>query len=237
MNNEHSIKDKILSEIHSGHVAMRPKIYFTLQVMALVFVALATLAVSIFIFNFIVFSIRIQSQDALLGFGPRGWEIFLMSFPWSFLLLDTGLVLVLQWLIRQFRVGYAIPTLYVVGGLFVATTVFGFAVDRTTFNDRVYERHGRGLPPFVGGLYEGAHRPPPMGSGVCHCTIVSIEGNVITVADNRNTTTTLTLILPPNDPRATTTGLKIGDTIFIAGDEEDGTIRVFGIRRDLSAPH
>jgi hypothetical protein len=75
-----SQKEPLMHKIEAQEISMRPKIYFTLQIAALVFVALATLVVSIIIFNFILFSIRINSHDSLLYFGSRGFEAFLSFF-------------------------------------------------------------------------------------------------------------------------------------------------------------
>lgn len=236
MNNENknlNLKDRLLKDIRSGDVAMRPKFYFTLKVAALVVGVLAAVVITVFIFNFILFTIRINSQDALLGFGPRGWEAFMRFFPWHLLVLDIALVVGLQWLLRQFKFGYKIPVLYLLAGLLVAAIAAGFVLDRgTPINDRLYEMRGRGLPPPLGNFYDRARRPPPPGSGVCRCAIVSIEGNTLVVEDTRNGTTTLKVVLPMDNPRATTTNLKVGDTVFIAGEEENGVIRAFGVRKE-----
>ena len=230
--NQESIKSRVLKDIHAGQVAMRPKVYFTLQIGALLFTAAAALAVSIFIFNFILFSIRINSHDALLSFGPRGWEAFITFFPWPLLLIDIGLVLLLELLLRQFKFGYKIPILYLLGGLLLVTATTAILVDRgTPFNDRLFEQSHR-LPAPVGGWYENARRPLPPGGGICKCTVRAILGNTLTVEDTRKGTTTLTVILPANSRRATSTGLKVGDTVFIAGEEEGGVIRAFGVRKE-----
>lgn len=226
-----SIKDKILTDIKSGEITMRPKIYFTLKIAALVLGTFAVVVISIFIFNFILFTIRISGQDNLLGFGPRGWEVFVRHFPWHLLVLDVALIIGLQWLLRQFKFGYKIPILYLLLGLLCITSVAGFALDRgTPFNDRLYQMRGQGLPPPLGGFYGRANRPPPLGGGVCRCTIMAISGNVLTVQDNRSTST-LSVILPANDPRATTTSLKVGDMVLVAGDQKDGVINAFGVRK------
>ncbi len=226
-----SIKDQLLRDIRSGQLAMRPKFYFTLKMLALAAVALAALVVSIAILNFILFSIRIGGHDSLLSFGPRGFWAFIMFFPWSLLMVDIGLIVLLQWLLRKFRFGYQVPVLYLLAGLVVATTAAGFVIDRgTPLNDQLYEMRGHGLPSPLGRFYDRAHLPPPPGSGVCKCTITAIEGNMLTVKDTREGTTTFTVLLPANDPRATTTNLDIGDVIFVAGDMQDGVIRAFGVR-------
>src|SRR4051812_23632551 len=93
-----SLRDSILSRIKTEQIAMRPRLYFTLQLAAVAVVALSTLLCTIFIFNFIVFSIRINGHDAFLQFGARGLSNFLLFFPWVILVLDIALVALLEWL-------------------------------------------------------------------------------------------------------------------------------------------
>lgn len=229
------LKDKLLNEIHSGNVTMTPRVYFSLKVAALAFVSLAIVAVTVFIFNFIFFSIRISNETALLSFGPQGVRAFLTFFPWLLLALDVALVVLLQWLVRYFRFGYRVPILHLLAVLLVASLAFGFALDTARFNEALQERREH-LPPPIRGFYDDAHRPHPRGSGICRCTILAIEGNVIIVEDTRNATTTLEIVLPVDDRRATTTGLKVGDVVFIAGREDDGVIEAFGVRKEGEGP-
>lgn len=150
------LKDRILEEIRHGKVAMRPRAYFVLQVSALAVVALAALVTSVFIFNFIVFSLRVNHEDLLLGLGPRGWGAFIAFFPWTLLVLDIMLVLALEFLVRKFSWGYKVPMLYLLGGLLVLTILAGVVLDRgTPLNDRLWRGH-RGLPPPFGQIYRGA---------------------------------------------------------------------------------
>jgi hypothetical protein len=226
-----NMRDRILEKIEAQEVLMRPKFYFTLKIAALVLVMLAVLVISIFIFNFILFSVRVNSHDALLGFGPRGIEAFIIFFPWVWFLLDVVLIAVLEWLIREFRFGYKIPVLYLLAAIFFSTAIVGLAIDRgTDVNDRLLRRADRHELP-LGRLYEGARRPMP-GSGVCLCAISAIKGDTLTVYDPRvGSSTLLTVVLPPNDPRATTTLLKVGDLVFIAGDVTGDDIHAFGLKK------
>jgi hypothetical protein len=189
---------------------------------------------SIFIFNFILFSIRINSHDAFLAFGPRGIQGFLIFFPWLTLMLDVVMIVILEWLIRKFRFGYRIPMLYIVGAILALTFVAGFALDRGTyFNDRLMDRaEHEGLPPPLAFMYHGARHAPH--DGICRCTVTAIENSTITVADFRDgATTTYTVLLPTDDIRATSSNIKVGDVVFVAGDkDEDGTIRAFGVRKE-----
>ncbi len=231
-NNGNSLKERLLQKIHAREISMRPKLYFTLQIAALAFVALCVLVLSIFIFNFLLFTIRINSHDVLLGFGPRGFGAFLRFFPWERLVLDVALVVVLQWMLRAFKFGYKTPVMYLLLGLLGASAMLGFVVDRDTpFNDTLLREADEHLLPGVfGDFYGHARRPPPLGEGVCRCTITAIDGNTLTVQDPRSTTT-LKVVLPSNDPRATTTSLMVGDTVLVAGDRDGGTIKAFGVRK------
>ena len=74
------LQEKILNKIRQGDVVMRPRLYFTLRAVALVFVALAVLVLSIFICNFIFFTIRLNGHESLLA-RPGGLLLFLRFFP------------------------------------------------------------------------------------------------------------------------------------------------------------
>ncbi len=232
-----NLKDRILAEIKSGDVSMRPKVHFTLKLAALLLLSAAVVGVTVLVFNFIAFSIRIGSQETLLHFGPRGFTAFLFFFPWRLLALDALLLILLQMLLRSFRFAVKIPILYLLAALLIVTALLGLGIDRATvFNDRLSD-HRDTLPPPFRTFYIQLRRQEPRGSGVCKCTILAINGNKLTVEDAREhegageATTTLTVILPFDDAHATTTGLRVGDTIYIAGEETDGVIQAFGVRR------
>ena len=228
--NPHNLKERLLQKIAAREISMRPRTYFTAQVAALSFVALCVLLLSIFIFNFLFFVVRLNGHDALLGFGARGFAEFVRFFPWELLLIDALLIFALQWMLRAFRLGCQTPVLYLVGGLLAASAVLGAAIDRTPLNDRLLDESDKHHLGAFGDLYGHARRPPPLNEGVCLCTITAIAGNMLIVQDDR-ATTTLTIILPENDARATTTDLKVGDTILIAGDRDGSTITAFGVRK------
>jgi hypothetical protein len=229
------IQQKILDKIRRGEIAMRPRAYFALSVIALAAVAAAFVLVSVFILNFILFSIRINSKDALLSFGPRGLVAFLWFFPWTLLVLDVLLVLIGQWLVRGFRFGYRMPIVYVIAGLILVTGATAFVIDRTGLNERLLRLSDEGgLPGPIGGLYGSARHLPPPRQGICRCVVTSINGNMLTVTDTRGSTT-LKVLLPPGEAYATTSGFSVGDVVFIAGDgDRDGDdviIRAFGVRK------
>jgi hypothetical protein len=228
-----NIKDAILAKIHSKELLMHPKYYFGLRVAGLAVVSVLMLLISVFILNFLLFSIRINSEDVFLNFGPRGWGAFLHFFPWDLLAIDAILMLILLGLLRQFRFGYKSPLIYLLLGIALLTFGAGFVIDRTTGINEHFLRQADagGLPGPIGDFYGHARSMPGPGQGVCRCTILYINGHMLGVSDIRQPSTTFTIMLPQDDERATTSGLQAGDTIFIAGEKVPDGIRAFGIRK------
>ncbi|MDB5254558.1 MAG: hypothetical protein JWL80_624 [Parcubacteria group bacterium] len=228
-----NLKKTILEKINAKEISMRPKYYFTFKVAATVLIAAAVLVVSVFIFNFIFFTLRLNDHNELLGFGPRGFKTFFHFFPWGLLLIDIGLGMLLQSLLRHFKFGYRIPYLYLLGGLLLSSFLIGLGVDRITgLNEHFLnqsDKHELSGP--LGRFYDHARQPPSRGEGVCTCMIIAIDKNILTVKDLHNASTVLKIVLPMNDPHATTTTLTVGDTVLIAGDEQEGVIEAFGVRK------
>jgi hypothetical protein len=224
--NKDHLKESILKKIKLDELKMRPRLYFSAQLVALVLCAILVGVVSAFLFNFLLFYLSASGRSILLGFGRRGVYSFLRLFPWWLLVLDLVLIFGLAWLVRQFSFGYKRPVLYIL--LVLLAGVFGIGVFlnlATDLNDRL-EQHDRH------GAFEHARRPPPPPEGICRCTITAINGNRITAEDTYfGATSTYTILLPPNSARATTSGLRVGDTIFVVGDAENDVIRAFGVQK------
>lgn len=150
------LKTAVFERIRNERVHMRSRAYFIARVAGLVLLSIAALVVTIFLLNFILFSIRLNRQDLLLGAGPSGWAAFVWFFPWGWLALDVLLALALQWLLRTFRWGWRIPALYLFGGLAALSVVLGFAIDRGTMvNDDLFEMRQQ-LPAPLGAIYGAA---------------------------------------------------------------------------------
>lgn len=231
--NNLNIKEVILRKINTKELEMRPKFYFTLKILVTTFLAVFVLLISVFILNFILFSIRINNQDMLLDFGPRGWNAFSHFFPWGLLVLDIILVFILERFVRHFRFGYKVPVLYLLGGIIIITTVVGFAVDRGTgLNEHLLHRADEHrLPSPLKGMYGHARTQFSPGSGVCLCTIETISGNgsILGVKDTKSTTT-LQVVIPEAILNAKPMNFQIGDTIFVAGEVKDGVMQAFGVK-------
>ncbi len=158
-----NLKDDVLRKIRSHEVAMRPRMYFTLRVIALVVLTLMVFLLTLFLCNFILFIVRVNHHDALLGMGPRGFFAFVNIFPWGLFLLDIALLLVLERLLRQFSFGYRTPVLLSLLVAVILIVAAALAIDRESgLNDELLRRADHhGLPSPFGEFYENAHRPVP----------------------------------------------------------------------------
>lgn len=223
---EKTFKERILKRIEAPDFKVYSRTYFVLQMIALVVVAALILLLSVFLFNFIYFSVQISGRVSLLNFGSPGIVPFLMFFPWPLLLLDILFVFVLQKLLRRFRFGYRVPILRFLFVLLVITTASGYLLSKTGFNNILLQKANENhLPPPFGVLFKNAKLPPP---GSCQCQITSINGNILDAFDiNASSTTSLTVIFPPDYPGLSS--FKIGQVIFVAGNRTaSNTIRAFG---------
>ena len=171
-NNHHDMKDRVLERIKSGDVSMHSRAYFAFKFGLLIIIALLALFVSVIIFTFIIFTIRINLDDVMRHSGPEGFYLFFRLFPWHLLLLDVILIALAEGLLRTFRFCYSSPKIYIAFVLLAFVLALGLFIDRaTTFNDDMRVRaRGHRLPPPFNTMYEHVHRddlfPSPASTSV-----------------------------------------------------------------------
>ena len=229
--NKNSIIEKVTAQITSGKVQMRSRTVFVLKSITLTVLAFVVFTSSTLIVNFMLFSIHMQSAEELLEFGPRGWYAFFLFFPWGLLLVDILSTVLLVMLFRTFRFGYRVPLLYIFGALVVMATFFGITLERhTPMNAFIMHRVDRDdmLEPVR--LFSGVHTPPPPREGTCHCEVVSVTDGAHLLVRDAFTGKEFVAVIS-DETHATTTNLKSGDRVFLAGEMEDGVFEIFGLKR------
>ena len=210
MNNQepqqHSLKDSVLEKIRTNATPMRSGSYFALKVIALSFVTILVLVLSVAICNFVFFSI-----------GLNGPFVFLELFPWWLLILDGILIVLLEWLLRKFRFGYRSPILYLFLGILVLVISLSLLIDReTSFNDDLlHSADQHQLPPPFRNFIEDERQQPPPGSGVYKGAITAIDGDSFTMTIF-GTSTPITVHLSPNDPFFGM--LSVGEVVLVSAN-------------------
>lgn len=221
MDNEHSIQKKVLERIRSGKVRVRPRAYFVLRLASIIAVALAVLVISVFVVSFVIFSIHESGEQFLLGFGGRGILTFLRLFPWFILFFDVGLIILLGWLIQEFRFAYRVSLASVLAGIVIVSTLLGSLVAVTPFHSDLLERADHEALPLLGGLYKSIHDSHAE-EGVFRGTVISVGENEILVAhedNDRDADDGVHRVLLPKDSPP----LSVGDRVYVlfssAGEE------------------
>lgn len=158
-----NLKKRILQKIESDDVTMHSGAYFATRTAAAVVVSFAVLLLTIFICNFIVFSIRIAGHNPFARSDATELALFLKFFPWPFLLLDIALMVLLRQLLKHFRFGYLLPAVYVFLILIAATISVSLFLDEGIhLNDRLLEHaHRHELPQPLNVWYESVPSPNP----------------------------------------------------------------------------
>src|ERR1035437_5212484 len=105
------IENNVLEKIRQGDIRMRPRIYFVARIVAVIFVAIFALVVSVFVLSFAFFSVHESGELFLLGFGSRGLLTFFSLFPWFTLIVAVGLLFLFELLSRLFIFNYRQPIL------------------------------------------------------------------------------------------------------------------------------
>lgn len=226
------LKEKVLDRIKSGNVHMKSKAHFVLKIFLIVFVVILILVVSAFIISYVIFSLKTSGQFSLLGFGTRGVMNFIIGFPWLIFLADCLLLVVLDYLLKNFRFGYHSPKVYLFLGTFAFIMGIGLIIELTPLHGTILRLTEEKHLPFFDGFYGGI-RKSHSGIGLFHGTVVSVDGNSFTIKysdfdlDRDNMEIKVDV---PNGSNATSS-LKINDTVFVAGSIINGEIQAYGLQK------
>ncbi len=228
---QQNIKKNVLEKIRHGDVVMRPKIYFTLQVIVVAVVAVCAFIASVLVVSFAFFSLHESGELLLLGFGVRGLLTFIALFPWVTLLIAVGLVVLLEWLIRYFKFSYRQPILKVFFVAVCVVCVGGLLITFTPLHTNLSDTADRGDLPFIGQLYEDVHMPHE-DKGEFRGVVVSVATSTITITHNDHDADaddgTRVVTVPTN---FNTSILHIGDRVYVAGDMTNGTVTAYGLSK------
>jgi hypothetical protein len=157
-----SIKDKLLQEIQTGRVKMRPRWYFVLKTVLLVISTVLAVSVVLFVASFIIFIMRQTGVFHSSGFGLRGIRAFLISLPWLLVLIAILFIILIQLFVKRYSFGYRKPLLYTILGVVGIALLGGIVVAQTPFHRGLFEHAYDNNLPLAGGLYReyGIRRLP-----------------------------------------------------------------------------
>jgi hypothetical protein len=223
-----SVERGVMDAIRSGRVHMRPRWKFILSG------ALAALGVIILVFtllfitSFAIFTLRETGVLFTPVFGMRGLFKFFAELPLILIVLLVLFVVVLEILVRRYRVGYRTPLLVSVVAILVIVVVGGYGVERTRVHEMILHQARMpdgGLPPPIAIMYRAGVQHVP---GVFHGTIVSIiPGGFLLVDQNVGATTTV--YVGPSTMVPQGAKFQPGEEVVVFGDEASGTVHAEGV--------
>ncbi len=226
---QNNLKEQILLKIRKGEVKMRPKAFFVAKVAVLIFVAFITFVVSAVLISYTWFNLRTGGQFFLLGFGSRGLYEFFLVFPWFLLLLDVGLILFLDSLLKRFKFGYHKPVLVVFMGSILMITVAGAVINMTSFHRNLMQMaENNKLPiPGVGFFYINLHKSHKE-NGLFRGQIISLATSSFLLSQGKEYGE-VQVFTPDGFPVRVV--LHEGDQVYVAGDVDGNIVRAYGVRK------
>lgn len=226
--NKPSVERGVMDAIHSGRVRMRPRWKFILSGVLAALGVVILVCTLLFIVSFAIFTLRETGVLFTPDFGMRGLFEFFSELPLILIVLLIPFVIVLEVLVRRYRVGYRTPLLISVISILLIVIVGGYAIERTRVHDMLLHQArlpGGDLPPPIANMYrDGAQHVP----GVFHGTILSIiPGGFLLTDENLGGTTTVFL----SHSTIVTPGAKFepGEEVVVFGEEASGTVHADGV--------
>lgn len=229
--NPNTLRERILNKIKDGGVKMHSRAHYILRLTIVVVVSVVVFILSALVVSFIIFSIEEGGEQFLLGFGLRGISTFLTLFPWLLLIIDVIAILALRLILQRFQIIYRHSFVVVLVTLFIISFVLALLINLTPTHSYLLERADKQELPIFGPIYSGLHIPNEK-MGQYKGEITTINGRTLTIVHNDmdydDDDGVHEILIPENLDLQL---YSVGDTIYIAGDDEGQYIKAYGIQR------
>lgn len=214
-----------MRNISAGEIHMRPRWHFVLLGTLSALGVLFGLAVTAYVVSFMVFVLRINGVLMAPRFGMRGIVPFLLSFPWTLLIIGALLIAIVEVLVRKFSFSYRKPVIYSVIGVVALSLVGSVVVAELGIHQRAYRTAEGSRVPGISRMYQGYAQQRMQHIHVGEITevvspgfhIQNPRGHILTIIVTASTT------LPQVQ-------LNVGDTIAVLGERVDDTVSAIGIQ-------
>ncbi len=229
MNNEtqkQPIKEKVLSAIKSGQVAMRPRWHFVLKAVLAIAGGIILMLALLSLVSFMIFISRETGAWFVPIFGFRGLHVFLFSLPWLLLFFLIVFILALEMLVRRYEFAYRKPLLYSAFGIVGFVFIGGFVVAQTSFHRRMFLYAEQRRLPIAGPLYRRFGEAPP--ANVYRGKVTERMPDQFRMKSHREM---FQVLITPETRLPYGTDFGDGDVVVVFGDRDGNVIKAFGIRK------
>ncbi len=227
-----SIPEKVLKAIDSGKVKMRPRWHFVfrtaLWAMGVILAALTLL----YLVSFVIFALHQSGSWFVPGFGLRGLPIFLSSIPWLLVAVALIFIILLEVLVKRYSFAYARPLLYSVIAVILFVMLGGLVVAKTPLHRGLFRQALENHLPLAGGLYRGYGMMRPRNIALGIVTEIPDAGRFLIqnrVGEIIEVMVTAETYFPFGKD------IAVGDTIVAFGQQQNGRIKAWGVRKIIVA--
>lgn len=154
------LSKKVMQEIKRRGIKMRPRLYFVFGSVLLGLGLAGAILTAVFFLNLFVFRLRILGPLGYLRLGRPGLLPFIVSFPWTVLLVSVVGIAAGLALLKRYEFSYKKNFLVLAIVLITVIGVLGFLLDRIGFNERVAPR--RHMRPFYRHYLDEDFRRPSL---------------------------------------------------------------------------
>ena len=223
-----SLEKNVMDAIRSGRARMRPRWKFMLSGALAALGVIILVCTLLYIASFAFFMLRQSGAFFVPIFGWQGLFAFFAALPLILILLLVLFVVVLEVLVRRYRVGYRTPLLVSVLAILVIVVIGGYAIERTHIHSEllVQARAPGGLPSPLSVMYRAGAQHVP---GIYHGTIISMIPGGFLLADENGAGTT-TVLIDPSTRLPLGSGFAPGQEVVVFGQSASGTVHAMGIR-------
>jgi hypothetical protein len=215
-----SLIKRILEQVQSGQVKMRPKSYFILRAILVGLLACLVALFVLYLISFIVFSLRTSGVWFLPGFGFGALGVFFKSLPWLLIIVALALIVVLEIFVKRFSFAYRRPILYSVLGIVILAFLGSFLIIKTPFHPELFWRAREGRLPMMGEFYGGLGLPKL--TNVHQGIVIGITDEGFSMETPRGELLTV---------MATSTDIQENNRVVVLGKRGDNKVEAFDVRK------
>lgn len=221
-----NLKDKIIQKIRERQVKMKPKIYFLFRSFLIIGIFVGVLILSSFLFSFVHFYLVSSGIWHLPRFGLEGIFLFFKSLPWLIIILGIFSIFILETLSLKFRLSFQKPLLFSLFVIFFIVLLGAFFLNKSNFHFHLLRqtKEGKLFSPvrplyleYPSRKFKKFHRGTIEKVSTSSLFIQGLDGETIEVKFEK--------------PPLFFENLKIGDSVVVFGERENGRMRAKKIRK------
>lgn len=219
------LKHILIEKIETGSLRQKPRWQFVLSAVLSIVGIVFLFGAALYIISFIALITREQSFIRLLGFGPKGFAVFMHQTPWVLIFLLGCISIILYILIKRYAFVYSKPTIYRLIGIGCVICLISFAIFKIDTHMQFAKFGDKPRIPFLGSAHDKFRRAS--NHEITHAIVLATNGNTLLVqtSDPKPELVHIT----PNTKIAPDVVLLPGNAIVIFGPESKEVIEAFGI--------